>query len=181
MREKGVQSITLRSVAKRADAPLATVHYCFENKEALIGAAVVRWLANMVSYAANIPTSSGFGEAVQAFAELYWEELERTPEDVLAQIELVLWAARSEEFEHLRPLIYTGYEEELASLFETALASERPADDFDGKNFVRMLLSIFDGCSLQYLLQPDLDVHKRNFFSLIRSVVAGVTDGGARV
>lgn len=176
MREVGVQSITLRGIAKRAGAPLAAVHYCFESKEALIQAAVVRWLQEMVGYATSIPTTVGFSAAVHSFAELYWAELERNPEDVLAQIELVLWAARQGEDEHLRGLIYKGYEDELASIFAKALEGERPGQEFRSRDFVRLMLSIFDGASLQYILQPDLEVHKRNFFFLVGGAVAGVLD-----
>lgn len=176
MQEQGVQSITLRDIAKRANAPLATVHYCFENKDALIHAAVVRWLKNMVEYATRIPTTAGFGAAVHSFAELYWGELERTPDDVLAQIELVLWAARHGGEGGLRPLIYTGYEDELATIFATALENERPGQEFRPREFVRLLLAVFDGCSLQYLLQPELPVHRENYFLLIKSLVGSVLE-----
>lgn len=181
MQEQGVQSITLRGIAKRANAPLATVHYCFENKEALIHAAVVRWLANMVEYATRIPTTVGLSAAVHTFAELYWAELERTPQDVLAQIELVLWVARRDSSAPLRPLIYAGYEDGLEGLFSAALENERPGQEFQSRDFVRLLLSIFDGCSLQYILEPELQVHKRNFFFLIGSVVESVLGAPARV
>ncbi len=179
MQEQGVQSITLRTIAKRANAPLATVHYCFENKEALIRAAVVRWLANMVGYVANIPTTAGFSAAVLSFAELYWADLERNPHDVLAQIELVLWSARHDD--ELRPLIYTGYEDELSEIFAAALENERPGQSFRAREFVRLLLTVFDGCSLQFLLQPELAVHKENFFFLIRSLVDSVLGERASV
>lgn len=171
MQEKGVQSVTLRGVAQRANASLATVHYCFESKDALIQAAVVRWLANMVGYASNIPTKAGFSAAVHSFAELYWMELERTPNDVLAQIELVLWAARNDDGNDLRPLIYSGYEDELAGIFEVAMSNERPEREFHAREFVRVLLAVFDGCSLQFMLQRELPVHKDNFFFLVQSVV----------
>lgn len=170
MRESGVQSITLRSVANRAGASLATVHYCFENKEALIQAAVVRWLSTMVEYAGDIPFDQGFTSTVNAFAERFWDDLERTPEDVLAQIELVLWAKRHEQSSGLGVLIYPGYEVELAKVFARSFRNEYPDSELDGGRFVRLLLAIFDGCSLQFLLQPELPVHRQNFFDLISSV-----------
>ena len=33
MRREGVQSVTMRAIAKEANAPLATAHYCFSDKE----------------------------------------------------------------------------------------------------------------------------------------------------
>lgn len=175
MRESGVQSVTLRSVAKRAEASLATVHYCFENKEDLIQAAVRRWLSTMVEYAGSIPTDQGFDATVSAFAEMFWADLESTPEDVLAQIELVLWAKRHEASSNISSLIYPGYEVELAALFSASFAHEHPGAAFDAPSFVRLLLAIFDGCSLQFILQPELPVHRENFFLLVRSVVASAT------
>lgn len=174
MRESGVQSVTLRSVANRAGASLATVHYCFENKEALIQAAVVRWLTTMVEYAGDLPLDAGFDAMVSAFAERFWDDLERTPEDVLAQIELVLWAKRHQASSGLSGLIYPGYEVELAEVFARSFRHEHPDKELDGARFVRLLLVIFDGCSLQYLLQPDLPVHRQNFFELVRGAAASV-------
>ncbi|CAG7609808.1 TetR/AcrR family transcriptional regulator [Leucobacter soli] len=181
MQEQGVQSITLRNVAQRANASLATVHYCFENKDALIHAAVVRWLENMVSYTTNIPTGAGFRAAVHSFAELYWADLERTPNDVLAQIELVLWAARNEDSGGLRSLVYTGYEDELSEIFAAALENESPGRDFDSRGFVRRLLTVFDGCSLQFLLQPELPIHRENYFFLIATLIDSVLGERAKV
>jgi AcrR family transcriptional regulator len=175
MRESGVQSVTLRSVAKRAEASLATVHYCFENKEALIQAAVRRWLSTMVEYAASIPPDQGFSATVVAFAEMFWADLEHTPEDVLAQIELVLWVKRHEESSQMSSLIYPGYENELAELFSVAFAQEHPDKSLDAPKFVRLLLAIFDGCSLQFILQPELPVHRQNFFQLVHSVTASAS------
>ncbi|GAC1374175.1 MAG: hypothetical protein NVS2B15_13980 [Pseudarthrobacter sp.] len=40
IRREGVQSVTIRAIAKEANAPLATAHYCFSNKEELMEAAV---------------------------------------------------------------------------------------------------------------------------------------------
>ncbi|BAU33467.1 TetR/AcrR family transcriptional regulator [Microcella alkaliphila] len=177
MRANGVQSITLRSVAKRAQASLATVHYCFENKEALIQAAVLRWLSNMVEYAAHIPAGQGFSATVNTFAEMFWADLERTPEDVLAQIELVLWAKRHEDSTAISSLIYTGYEDELADLFSASFSNEYPDKSLDAPRFVRLLLAIFDGCSLQFILQPELPVHRENFFHLVHNMIASAPQG----
>lgn len=175
MREKGVRSITTRSVAKRAEASLATLHYCFENMDALIHAAVEQWLANMVEYGPGIQSNLSFGATVEAFAARYWDELERHPDDVLAQLEIVVWAAREDDSTNLRERIYTGYEDELSALFAAAFEREHLNREFDGRAFLRMLLAIMDGCSLQFILQPELPVHRSNFFLLVRGAISTVT------
>ena len=44
MRREGVQSVTIRAIAKEVNAPLATAYYCFSNKEELMDAAAEAWL-----------------------------------------------------------------------------------------------------------------------------------------
>ena len=60
MRREGVQSVTMRTIAKEANAPLATAHYCFSNKEELMDAAAEAWLKNLTAFPATSRSIWGF-------------------------------------------------------------------------------------------------------------------------
>ena len=55
MRREGVQSVTMRAIAKEANAPLATAHYCFSNKDELMEAAAEAWLRNSNRFSSDVP------------------------------------------------------------------------------------------------------------------------------
>lgn len=176
MKTAGVQALTVRAVAEEAGvSSLATVHYCFRSKEEMIHAAIERWLANMLSYAENIPEAEGLRVAILSFAESYWDELERVPRDVLAQIELVVWSARQEASEELGGLIYPGYEKELGAIFERTLKSSHETSSLTSEDLTRALLVIIDGCSLQFISQPERSGHRQLFQFLIENLVDSLT------
>ena len=60
MRRKGVQSVTIRAIAKEANAPLATAHYCFSGKDELMDAAAEAWLKNLSLFSSDVPVHLGF-------------------------------------------------------------------------------------------------------------------------
>lgn len=171
MKCTGVQSLTLRAIAKEAGASLAAVHYCFRSKEELIHAATKRWLANMLDYAKNVPVEHGLRAAVLQFTSTYWDELVTSPDDVLAQIELVVWTSRQDESLDYGSMVYPGYEEELGTIFEQALIRSNESCSVTTAQLGRALIAIIDGCSLQFLSQPDLPQHRELFEFLVDALL----------
>lgn len=181
MRRDGVQSVTLRAIAQEAKASLATVHYCFTDKDELLRAAIERWLNDMVAHAADAPTDEGLRGAVLGLAHRYWNALEDTPVDVLAQLELVIWAVRNESPNPLAPLIYPGYELELGALFARAMTNANETCSMGIEALVRAFLVIIDGCSLQFLTQPALPNHRELCFWMMKALLdhAGIETSSA--
>lgn len=177
MQVQGVVSLNLRDIAKHAGAPLAAVHYCFADKDALLTAAVERWLKNMMTYAQDVDPSTGLQQTVSEVAGRYWTELEKTPTDVLAQIELVVWAARQESGQDLAASIYPGYEKGLGALFAKAMEADGQSRFLSPEELGRAFIAIIDGCSLQYITQPDSGAHKKLFTFLIEAVLERVING----
>jgi AcrR family transcriptional regulator len=66
MRREGVQSVTMRAIAKEANAPLATANYCFSNKEKLMDAAAEAWFINLCRFSSGAPVHLGLRKAVGA-------------------------------------------------------------------------------------------------------------------
>ncbi|WP_162244996.1 MULTISPECIES: TetR/AcrR family transcriptional regulator [unclassified Rhizobium] len=153
MRRDGVQAATMRAVAAEAGAQLATVHYCFEDKDALLAAAIQRWLRAMITDVISFSTEGGMRSAARQMVEAWWEALVSTPTDAMAQFELPLWAMRNDKAE-LAATIYPSYILELSEMLSKSLEIAGESCEWDVDRFSRALLVIIDGCSLQYLSDP---------------------------
>lgn len=176
MRRKGVQSVTIRAIAKEADAPLATAHYCFNNKEELMEAAAEAWFKNLSRFSRDVPVHLGLRKAVEQVAEGYWRALEEEPASILSEIELILWATRNAAVSPLAAKIYPAYEVELGNIFSAAAQSREDHCLMDFPTLVRIFLMIYDGAAIQFMTDPNATDHRSHFFMMIDALLlkAGV-------
>ncbi|MGY4543943.1 AcrR family transcriptional regulator [Arthrobacter sp. UYNi723] len=166
MRREGVQSVTMRAIAKEANAPLATAHYCFSNKEELMDAAAEAWFENLSRFSSGAPVHLGLRKAVEHVAEGYWRALEEEPASILAEIELILWATRNADVSPLATKIYPAYEVELGNIFSSAAQSSGERCLISFPSLVRAFLMIYDGAAIQYLTDPK-GTDSRALFSMM--------------
>ena len=176
MRREGVQSVTIRAIAKEANAPLATAHYCFSGKDEIMDAAAEAWLKNLSSFSGDIHFELGLRKAVKQVAEGYWRALEEEPASLLAEIELILWATRNAPTSPLAAKIYPAYETELGNIFSTAAKTTGEKSLMDFPTLARSFLMIYDGAAIQYLTNPKATDHRTMFFTLVDALLtkAGV-------
>ncbi len=176
MRREGVQSVTMRAIAKEANAPLATAHYCFSNKDELMDAAAEAWLKNLNRFSHDVPVHAGLRRAVEQVAEGYWRALEEEPASLLAEIELILWATRNAATSPLAAKIYPAYEAELGSIFSSAAQGGGGGCLLGIDTLVRSFLMIYDGAALQYMTGPAAADHRATFFMMVDALLikAGV-------
>ncbi|WP_427019271.1 TetR/AcrR family transcriptional regulator (plasmid) [Pseudarthrobacter sp. P1] len=176
MRREGIQAATIRAIAKEANAPLATAHYCFSNKEELMEAAAEAWFKNLRRFSSDVPEHFGLRKAVEQVAEGYWRALEEEPASILAEIELILWATRNVAVSPLAAKIYPAYEVELGNIFSSAakIRGEQCHISFD--TLVRCFLMIFDGAAIQCMTAPEAIDHRGQFFMMVDALLikAGV-------
>ncbi|MET3205817.1 UNVERIFIED_ORG: AcrR family transcriptional regulator [Arthrobacter sp. UYEF13] len=176
MRREGVQSVTIRAIAKEANAPLATAHYCFSNKEELMEAAAEAWFKNLSRFSSDVPVHLGLRKAVEQLAEGYWRALEEEPESILSEIELILWATRNAAVSPLAGRIYPAYEVELGNMFASAAQNTGEQCLMEFATLVRIFLMIYDGAAIQYMTDPKAADHRAHFFMMIDALLlkAGV-------
>ncbi|WP_426939027.1 TetR/AcrR family transcriptional regulator [Pseudarthrobacter sp. S3] len=176
MRREGVQSVTIRAIAKEANAPLATAHYCFSNKEELMEAAAEAWFKNLSRFSSDVPVHLGLRKAVEQVAEGYWRALEEEPESILSEIELILWATRNAAVSPLAGRIYPAYEVELGNMFASAAQNTGEQCLMEFAKLVRIFLMIYDGAAIQYMTDPKAADHRAHFFMMIDALLlkAGV-------
>jgi len=171
MRREGVQSVTMRTIAKEANAPLATAHYCFSNKDELMDAAAEAWLKNLNRFSRDVPVHLGLRRAVEQVAEGYWRSLEEEPASLLAEFELIMWATRNAGSSRLAAKIYPAYEVELGSMLSSAADNSGDQCLMSIPALVRCFLMIYDGAAIQYLTDPVAIDHRGLFFMMVDALL----------
>ena len=171
MRREGVQAVTMRAIAKEANAPLAAANYCFGNKDELMDAAADAWLKNLNSFSSDIPAHLGLRQAVEEVAKGYWRALEEEPASMLAEKELILWAARNGSASPLAPKIYPAYEGELEKIFSAATHNTDSQSLLDIPTLARSFLMIYDGAALQYMTHPKAPHHRTHYFMMVDALL----------
>lgn len=166
MRRDGVQSVTVRAIAAEANASLAAVHYCFADKDALLDAALDRWLNEMVAGSLVIDANGGLRACIMGIATAWWNSVEETPLDILAQFDVNLWSTRTGS-RSFKQDIYTRYTTALGDVFAKAMDRAGERSEMEPVEMARALLVIIDGCSLQYLANPAQAGHKDLFFKYV--------------
>ena len=171
MRREGVQAVTIRAIAKEAKAPLATAYYCFSNKDELMDAAAEAWFIHMSRFSSDVPLHLGLRKAVEQVAEGYWRSLEEEPTNMLAQMELILWATRNAAVSPLAAKIYPAYDVELGNLFSSAAQNSGESCPMGFPTLVRSFLMVFEGAAIQYLADPNAADHRAQFFMMIDALL----------
>ncbi|WP_413249042.1 TetR/AcrR family transcriptional regulator [Sinomonas flava] len=174
MRREGVQAVTIRAIAKEANAPLAAAHYCFDNKDELMEAAAEAWFKNLSRFSKDVRVQFGLRAAVQQVAEGYWRALEEEPASLLSEIELILWATRNAPASPLAAKIYPAYEAELGNLFSSAANNGGDRCLLSFPDLVRSFLMVYDGAAIQYMANPKGADHRALFFMMIDALLVKV-------
>ena len=171
MRREGVQAVTMRAIAKEANAPLATAYYCFGDKDELMDAAAEAWFIHMSRFSSDVPVHLGLRQAVEQVAEGYWRSLEEEPTNILAQMELILWATRNAAASPLATKIYPPYEAELGNIFSSAAKSSGDQCLMGFPALVRSFLMVYEGAAIQYLADPTATDHRTQFFMMVDALL----------
>lgn len=172
MWRQGVERTTLRDIAKEAGAPLASVHYCFDSKDGLMQAAVEHWLTELVgTLVEDVTIEGGLRATTVRVSHEFWVALEENPPNVLAQLEVALWAIRGGEDHQLARGIYPRYGEVVGQVFTRALDSAGEVSAIPPDLLARALVAIIDAASLQFLADPRSPVAKELYDLMIDALL----------
>ncbi len=172
MRREGVQAVTVRAIAKEANAPLATAHYCFSGKDEIMDAAAEAWLKNLSGFSSDVPVHLGLRKAVEQVAEGYWRALEEETASLLAEFEMILWATRNAPASPLAAKIYPAYVTELGKIFSCAATNSGEESRMGFPLLVRSFLMIYDGAAIQYLTDPEAADYRTMFLMMVDDLLA---------
>jgi AcrR family transcriptional regulator len=153
--ERGVQGATTRRIAERAQAPLASLHYCFHTKEELFLAIYEDMAASQLREGFHVREGSGLGRAAAGLLRQLQAWLQKDDTYAQAQLELFFWVRRQDS--DLAKRVYQLY----LDMFETLLRQGlRPDDDVNLVGVLaRTIASLADGLIPQWLTYPDPVMH----------------------
>lgn len=148
---EGVDGATTRKIADEAQAPLATLHYCFQTKENLLWA-VFEHLAELVRN--DLSGAHAHAHTASALvAELLRETVQwaiENPAPNRAQIEIWLWARRNDPEFALR--IYDMFIQTWKDCLRQARA---PLPEEDLETLTRVFVAMIDGLCMQLITHGD--------------------------
>ena len=150
----GVDGATTRRIAQEANAPLATLHYCFATKEVLF-AAVFEHVAGQ--YREVLTRNDVHGDvAITARALLrgVMEWYLANPDFGAAIVELISWGQRQEGQQ--AEMVYNEASATLRAILESAAtASGRPVDPDTIDALTYIVSTLSDGFALNWLVFTD--------------------------
>ncbi|MBW8284823.1 MAG: TetR/AcrR family transcriptional regulator [Rhizobium sp.] len=152
----GMEALTTRKIAASAGVRLATLHYYFDSKESLLLAVLEDLIADMDLAYREIPHSSDPEERVAAIIRSMWRYVQRTRNKQIAQIELTIYALRTQGAEWLAARQYNAYIDFYGRLVFSPGEAENAEKSRIGRAVARQMLIGIDGLILQnYALRDD--------------------------
>ena len=149
----GLNDTTTRRIATEADVRLATLHYHFDSKEAVLLAVLDMLVSELaVTLEADTSTCTSLEARIAEVVRASWAYVERTRAKQIVQYELTLYALRTRGSEWLAARQYEGYVDAYATLLERGAASSAPTlTRAQARDLAHLILAGVDGLILQAL------------------------------
>jgi AcrR family transcriptional regulator len=179
--QTGVVGTTTRKIATEAGVQLATLHYHFDSKSALLVAVLEHLVEDMaVRFREKLETKvTNFDEAIEQLLRGIWHSIMRTKSVQIVQYELTLYALREGAnwmAERQYDAFFRLYRDWLLGIPEEL----RRFSSDDCAEFARFLLAGVDGLILQELANPNARRSKRSVEAFIVATKAYARElGGA--
>jgi len=182
--EKGVAGVTTRDVARAAGVSLGVVHYCFENKDALMTElvkALAMELRDSIDSDEAVWRDVGTGkEALRKLVrdglELMWVNIEATPQRQLLTYETTTYALREGEQTPAKLAIareqYAFNDSTVADILDHARDATATRWSIPVRTLSRFTLHVIDGVVLRWLVDDDSSA-VREQLDLLSDMIAG--------
>ncbi len=188
MAEHGVAAATTRRIAAEAGTTLATVHYCFESKQALLREVITTIVNQLTSPARReVPTGVELPILVRAMLEELWDIVESEPKRQQLTYELTQFALREPDLAELARWQYELYYAECRRTLQGLAEATGSSWTVPMEVLSRLLLTAIDGAVLGWLVDGDGDRARAVLLtfgdllaSLARPQLAGGQDAAAR-
>ncbi|MFF3494788.1 TetR/AcrR family transcriptional regulator [Streptomyces sp. NPDC002795] len=167
----GVTGATTRRIAEEAGAPLASLHYCFKNKDELMEAVYDYVVGDFIgAVRAATADSVGVADAVAAACGAAWARMGEDPEEQVATWELVLHWLRLPGEAGRSGAAYEAY---AAAMTEILTAAAERADEGplpEAETLARLVVAGMEGITLQYVAGCDRNRADELVTTLVRAV-----------
>ena len=151
---EGVEGATTRRIAQQANAPLATLHYCFATKEALFAAV----FEHVTGQYRKVLTRNDIHGDVATTARVLLHSLLKwylaNPDFGAAIVELISWGQRQDGKQ--AEMVYNEVFATLRTILQTAATAQgRPADPDTIDALTYIVSTLSDGFALNWLAFTD--------------------------
>lgn len=147
---EGTARATTRRIAAEANAPLASLHYSFRNKEELFHAVIEHCqLLTVEQFREHAPPEGGLTVAVHALIEQFRDWTEAEPEFQIAQFELMFWARRTPSARDFTSQIYREYRDLISGILEPSAGGEY--SEVEIGRLATHIMAVTDGMMLQII------------------------------
>jgi AcrR family transcriptional regulator len=165
--EGGVTGATTRKIATACGVPLATLHYHFDSKSALLQAVLEALIEEMTrALRDEVRESADLDGSIEQLLRAAWRWVMQTRTLQIVQYELTLYALR-EGADWLAERQYDAYVELYFGFLQRALGGTGELTPGDCKAVAHFMLAGVDGLILQELAKPNRARSKRNIDALI--------------
>lgn len=164
---EGLSAATTRRIAAEANAPLASLHYCFHSKDALLNE-VYRYLSDdYVTALPPLPEDAGLEDTVREHIKRVWARTVSNPWEQLTVFELLLHSIRmhDEKSDGLTPRRDAGmYQAWISSTMQIFREGAHRSGVQVGPEQLAYAAHIavagLDGITLQHVSDPDVSKYE---------------------
>ncbi|MES2071942.1 MAG: TetR/AcrR family transcriptional regulator [Pseudomonadota bacterium] len=168
--ETGLSAVTTRKIAEKAGVNLATLHYYFENKDALLIGALEMIIAQMSqALSVDLTQQLDIKTCIENVISNSWRLILLTRDIQILQYELTLYTMRNKEAQSLSKFQYDSYCKVYENAFRQGLGNADESSLIDLGDLARFVVAGMDGLILQYLVDPDEERSARGLKQLIRA------------
>jgi TetR/AcrR family transcriptional regulator, regulator of cefoperazone and chloramphenicol sensitivity len=147
--EKGFEGLRTREVAKRVGINIATLHYYFPSKEALISGVVEHLLQILRQPEVPVPASATAVERLRAeFADIS-VRVAKSPEQLKVLTELAVRAWRDPSIARILSYLDAAWQGHLESIFRDGIKEKSFRQDLDVKATAAAMMSQLRGLGYQ--------------------------------
>lgn len=151
--DKGFEGLRTREVAKRVGINIATLHYYFPSKEALISGVVEYLLQKLRQPEVSIPESATAIERLRAeFADIS-VRVAKSPEQLKVLTELAVRAWRDPSIARILSYLDAAWQGHLESIFRDGIKEKLFRPDLDVKATAAAMMSQLRGLGYQKSLK----------------------------
>ncbi|MCO6187727.1 TetR/AcrR family transcriptional regulator [Rhizobium sp. L1K21] len=172
LENEGIEALTTRKIAASANVRLATLHYYFDSKEAILLAVLEDMIADMAISYENAPLASDPDERIAELFQLIWHYIGKTRNRQIAQFELTLYALRTRGSEWLAERQYGEYISFYSQFVIDDPGLSEPERTRITTALARFILIGIDGLILQTFSLNDDEIAEESVEALIMATQA---------
>ncbi|MFC0582213.1 TetR/AcrR family transcriptional regulator [Micrococcoides hystricis] len=175
---EGVSAATTRRIAAEADAPLASLHYCFRSKEELMEQVYKHLSEDYARALTPLSEDAGLEETVSGHLRRIWKRIVASPWEQITTFELLLRATRMQDEaeknrnEQINSGMYGAWTRSTASIFgEGAARSGLHVSEERLTTVARIAIAGIDGITLQHISDSHEDTCEEVVEDLIQACI----------